>query len=348
MKKIVKIYLVFLFTFLKLSAYDPSFSELIQEVYAEYHSEKGDWCDQLSDQIAGRSLSFLELQQEGIDPDYLDAMAIEYCKKHSDAYIAIIWPTLDYSYENMIYEILSKECLVAYKKEFVLKKNAPKALIQSIPEKVPHIPKDFHCYFAPEKDQYPMMCFVIRAPQHETTVRTKRVLRDIVKLDPYCMHINDTHDQCLDLAYMLLSNNSIHFLNHREPQNFENFNSLVPLYIQFLQNRNIPLRDVCVDGSSVLSAYGIRDSSLDFDFLCTKFGDFGDIHPLDHHNSAWERLNISIPEVIYNPKNFFYYKGLKFASLMKIRSFKELQGRSNDIKDVSWIDELLSTGIIMK
>lgn len=338
--------LFFLILFLKLTAYDTSFSEIIKEVYEEYHSEEGDWCDCLSAQIAaitqkkGRSVSSEELRQEGVDPDYLDAMAIEYCKKYPDAYIATIWPTMDYSYEKMIYQILSKECLVAFKKEFVLKKNGPMKLMRSIPEKVPHIPKDFHRYFAPGKEPYSMMCFVLRAANHDLTVRAKRTLRAIVKLDPYCMHINDTHDQCMDLAYMFLNNNTIHFLNHHEMRNFENFNSLIPLFYQFLTQRNLPAKDICVDGSCVLSAYGIRDSALDFDFLCTKFGDFGDIHPLDHHNSAWERLSIPMSEVIYNPKNFFYYRGLKFVSLPKIRTFKELQGRVNDRKDVSSIDQL--------
>jgi|GEM_PF-7113554 hypothetical protein len=339
--------IILFFLLCHIEAYDTSFSEVIQETYAEYHQREGDWCDRLLAQVQsvvkkyGRSVSFEELQQEGIDPDYLDAMAVEYCKKYPDAYIAIIWPTLDATYEKMVYDILSKECLVAYQKTFTLKGHAPKALMQSIPEKVPHISFDFHCYFSREKSSYAMRCFVIRAPTHATTVRAKRTLRDIVKLDPYCMHISDTHDQVLDLAYMLLNNNSLHFLNFHQPQQFTNFNPLLDLYANFLTSREIPKKDVCVDGSSVLSAYGLRDCALDFDFLCTKFGDFGTIHPLDHHNLAWDKLGLPIEEVIYNPKNFFYYKGYKFASLMKIRNFKELQGRSNDLRDVALIDNNL-------
>lgn len=341
-----KIYLLLLLVFCSLEAYDSSFSDLLKETYEEYHQEKGDWCDQLSIQIEdvinqyGRSVSFEELQLAGIDSDYLDAMAIEYCKKYADAYIAIVWPTLDGTYEKMVYDILSKECIVAYKKEFIFKGNAPKTFMLSIPEKIPHISFDFHCYFDPQKSSYPMRCFVIRAPDLATTVRAKKILRGIVKLDPYCMHVNDTHDQTLEAAHLLLNNNSLHFLNFHEPQKFENFNSLIGPYTTFLNRLGIPKKDVCVDGSAVLSAYGIRDCALDFDFLCNKFGDFGNIHPLDHHNSAWEHLNLSINDMIYNPKNFFYYKDLKFASLARIRDFKELQGRSNDKKDVSMIEQL--------
>ncbi len=341
-----KSWLFLLVILCKIEAYDPSFSDIIREVYAEYHQTEGDWCDLLSIQIQSivakkqRSVSFEELQKEGVDPEYLDAMAIEYCKKYEDAYIAIVWPTLDESYEEIVYDILSNECLVAYKKTFVLKHQARKPLMESIPEKRPHISFDLHCYFTPERKEYEMRCFVLRAPSQEATVRAKRVLRDLVKLNPYCMHVNDTHPQAMDLAYMLLNNNSLHYLNNHVPQQFETFSFLVGLYSEFLINRDIPEKDVCVDGSSILSAYGIRDSALDFDFLCTKFGDFGEIHPLDHHNSAWEKVGLPINDVIYNPKNFFYYKGYKFTSLMKLREFKSLQARPKDIVDVSMIDNL--------
>ncbi len=332
---------------LNLSAYDTSFSSIIKEVYEENHTSQGDWCDELADQIAsaiqkkGRHLSSIELEQEGIDPDYLDAMALSFCKKYPDTYIATVWPTLSYDYEDLIYEILSKEAVVIYKKTFTLKNNGPKALMETIPEKAAYLSRDFHHYFDPTKPIYPMMCFVIRAPAHENTVRAKRTLRNIVKLDPYCMHINDTHAQGLDLAHLLLNNNSIHFLNHHKPHQFKHFNALFPFYEKFLRKKSLPKQDFCVDGSCVLSAYGLRDSAMDFDFLSTRFTKFGNILPLDHHNEAWERLGLDINAVIYNPKNFFYYKNHKFASLLKIRAFKALQGRDNDIRDVMQIDTLL-------
>lgn len=349
MKKLF-IFIFSLLCTLEGRAYDPSFSEVIKETYAEYYQKKGDWCDCLATQIQelveryGRNLSFEELAQEGIDSDYLDAMAIEYCKKYPDAYIAIVWPTLNASHEELVYDILSKECLVAYKKTFVLKGNGPKALVQSIPEKAPHIPFDFHCYFPPGKDPYELRCFVIRAPTYETTVRTKHALRNIVNLHPYCMHINDTHDQTIDIACMLLNNHSLHFLNTHKPHHFENFSFLFDLYINFLKEQEISKRDVCVDGSAILSAYGLRDCALDFDFLCLTKGNFGNIHPLDHHNTSWTSLGLSIEDVIYNPKNFFYLRGYKFTSLPKIRDFKALQGRPKDIQDVSLINYLMSEG----
>ncbi|MCF7852598.1 MAG: hypothetical protein K9M07_05095 [Simkaniaceae bacterium] len=330
-----------------LEAYDTSFSEIFESLYEKNHTYKNDWCDQLKDQIAkittnaGRSVSYLELKNAGVDEDCLDAMATAFCQKYQDAYIATVWPTMSYESEKMVYQVLSEYATVVYHKKFTLKNNGPRSLLNMIPEKVQWISKDFHRYFPAGKNEYALMCFVVRSPSQQCMILAKRKLRGIVKLDPYCMHINDTHPQCLDLAYALLNNNSIHFLNHQRTRNFRVFNSLMPRYIKFIKRKKIPLQDVCIDGSAVLSAYGLRDCALDFDFLCTKRGEFGRIHPLDHHNEAWEKLGYLINEVIYNPKKHFYFKGLKFVSLTEIRNFKFKQGRANDMQDVKNIDEFL-------
>lgn len=333
---------------LQLIAYDDTFSSLVDDVYRRYHQKQNDWCDELLGKVKrivadqGGEVSFLELQKGGVDVDHLDIMATEYCRKHSDAYIATIWPTMSYNWEKRIYDILEAHCItVAYHKKFVLKNRGPLALIQSIPEKVPHISKDFHRYFDPAKKEYPMMCFVVRAKELDNVIAAKKKLRGIVKLDPYCMHFNDTHEQCVELAYKFLNNNSLHFLNHHKEQTFSNFNKLVPIYEKFIEEQGISPDDVCVDGSSVLSVYGIRDSAMDFDFICTKQGNFGNIWPLDHHNQAWDALGLRIEDVIYNPKNFFYYKNLKFASIEVLKKFKTKQGREKDIKDVANLEAIV-------
>jgi hypothetical protein len=211
---------------LQLLGYDASFSRMIEGVYREYHVKEGDWCDQVDAKVRevvrkkGREVSFLELKKAGIDEDYLDAMALEYCKVHPDAYIAIIWPTLDDSYEKLVYDTLSEGCIVAYQKRFTLKNYGPMAFLLSIPEKVPFISKEFHGYFDKDKKLYPMRCFVIRARRHAVTLKTKQKLRKLVGIGRYSIHINDTHDQCMDLAFMLLNNNSIHFLNEYDLNGF--------------------------------------------------------------------------------------------------------------------------------
>jgi hypothetical protein len=328
---------------LQCFGYDQAFSQIMQDVYRKYHRKPGDWCDQVKNQIAqvskGGSVSFLELEEVGVDEDYLDAMALEYCRKHTDAFIAIIWPTVDYSNEQLIYDILGEHSLVAYRKKFKLKNNGPLAVLQAIPEKAPTIEQHFSYYFPPEKQDFSLMCFVVRSPHAEEITKSKKKVREVLNLYPFSIHVNDHHWQCMDLAYLLLNNNSIHFLNHHKHQNFVNFNALLLQYKDFVHRYQLHEWDLCVDGSSVLSAYGIRDCAIDFDFLSVKNRGFGNIFPLDHHNEALERLGFDVESVIYNPKNFFYYKNVKFASLPFIYRFKAVQGREKDRQDLILIEK---------
>ncbi|HIP33336.1 MAG TPA: hypothetical protein EYG89_01060 [Bacteroidia bacterium] len=49
-----------------------------------------------------------------------------------------------------------------------------------------------------------------------------------------------------------------------------------------------------------------------------------------------------IHDIVYNPKNYFYYKSHKFISLKNIKEYKLERSESKDIKDLQMIDELLS------
>jgi len=326
-------------------AYDPQFSRIIDSLHSKYHQREGDWVDQLKSQIAPqgeiRDLSFIDLEKAGVDPDYLDALALEYCEQHKDCFISIVWPTVNYTHEKMIYDVLSEHGLVAYRKKFVLQNNGPLTVLEAIPEKAPTIKDHFSFYFPPELKEYPMMLFVLRSQSAEEITISKKKVREILNIYPFSIHVNDIHWQAMDLARLLLNNNSIHFLNHHKREDFKTFNSLLPSYVNFLKERQVNEWDSCVDGSSVLSAYGIRDCSVDFDFLNVKTENFGTIFPLDHHNIAWTQLGFDIKDIIYNPKNFFYFKNVKFVSLPATREFKAKQGRERDIADVALMDEFL-------
>ncbi len=335
MKKTLFFILLFSAAF-SADGYDPSFSSVIEEVYAEHHAYPGDWCDELSNRIKeitekkGSSATYLELKQEGIDEDYLDAMAIAYCKKHPDAYVAIIWPRMKYEHEALIFNILTKKCQVAYKKKFTLKNNGPAALMLEIPEKVPHVAKHFHQYFPRAMSEYPMICYVLRAPNHATTIKTKRNLRGIMDIKPYCIHINDTHKEGMDLAYLLLNNNSIHFLNHHKMQKEGQFEGLVKQYENLVKEKELREKDVCVSAEGVLTAYGVKKIPLDFisSTPCAL---------KEEKNEEWSTLGLSIAETIYNPKNFFYFKNHKFAALPQVRSFKKLKKEKEDLTQIDSI-----------
>lgn len=157
-----------------------------------------------------------------------------------------------------------------------------------------------------------------------------------------------SHDQALTLAQTLFNENSLHFINYADQRHFENFNRLLPLYEQFLATRKFNKEFFCVDGSSVLAAYGIRDcNDLDFihhgyDFLQKEFPNGGQ---LNSHNGGGLRFHTAEKDdLIFNPRYYFYYKNLKILTLNELLKTKEKRGSAKDLNDIKNSTEFIQNG----
>ncbi|NDB53245.1 MAG: hypothetical protein EB025_04110, partial [Chitinophagaceae bacterium] len=62
---------------------------------------------------------------------------------------------------------------------------------------------------------------------------------------------------------------------------------------------------------------------------------------IDCHNRYLETLyGTSADELILNPRNYFYTKGVKFVSLAFIRALKARRNEPKDVEDIKLIDSL--------
>lgn len=120
-----------------------------------------------------------------------------------------------------------------------------------------------------------------------------------------------------------------------------------------LQNA-IPLDEICVVGSSILTTYGIRENH-DVDFVMTstlreRFHSKG-VVPFSEYvemvSENWarskNRKTITDDELIQNPRYHFVCQGIKFATLPLLLERKEWQGREKDIQDVKLIKEYMQS-----
>lgn len=116
----------------------------------------------------------------------------------------------------------------------------------------------------------------------------------------------------------------------------------------------IPLDEICVVGSSVLTMYGIRENH-DVDFVMTskyreRFASSG-VVPFSEYvemvSQNWarskNRKTITDDELILNKKYHFVYQGIKFATLPLLLERKEWQSREKDIRDVKLIEEYMQS-----
>lgn len=173
----------------------------------------------------------------------------------------------------------------------------------------------------------------------QSAIGAKTKLRELANKGKSPIHINDTYKETLRLSKIYFNDNTIHFLNKRKSQYFENFYKLFDKYKAWINNLSLNKEDFCIDASAVLTIYGLREAA-DLDFLYAKGQIETGIKLVDCHNAHASHYNFTIDDIIYNPQNHFYFEGVKVAALHVIRDLKINRNELKDKVDVQLIDSL--------
>lgn len=176
----------------------------------------------------------------------------------------------------------------------------------------------------------------------DDSVILKDKIRSIFNIGKHSVHINDTHTETLSMTGYTLNAQGRHFLNTTQPRHICNFDNFFEKFKKWIKDSNLDSEDFCVDSSAVLTAYSLRDCR-DLDFLYS--GDFIEtgMSDVSCHNEELKHYRHSKEEIIFNPQNHFYYKGIKFASLEVVRDMKEFRNEEKDVVDVGLINNLIKS-----
>ena len=290
----------------------------------------------------------------GLKSDYADLAAHQYTKLNSNVRIVCLFPSaVGVENENKVVELLNRRCNVLYSKTVNL---TPLGAFNFIRFAYDEDASRGNPWLGTAKNGWPgarskanhcfkgsgnirLVWFEEKSP--EDSVKLKQEIRDIYKIGKHSVHINDTHTETLAMSGYLLNQNGIEFLNFANPVSTEVFDTHFSKYREWLESTGYDKEDFCVDSSAVLSAFGLRDCR-DLDFLY--HGNFINtgMEDVSCHNEEMKYYQDKKSDIIFNPENHFYYKGLKFASLDVIRRMKVFRNEEKDKKDVSLIDICLS------
>jgi len=210
------------------------------------------------------------------------------------------------------------------------------------------------------------------------TTKCKHEIRNKVHLG-HAMHVNDMHDETVFVADIVFNENSIKCLRHSNPakvKGLPRFNQYTKLLKEKFGTKIE--NDLVVYNSAVLSAFGLRDCN-DVDFLHDPRIKYpGNPHPqLSNQNQFFKRLyviledmagkhciledaphayanvnldtttqfkvKISIDDLLYNPRYYFHFHRVKYATLEFMHYFKKKRGRPKDLRDVALIEELFAS-----
>ena len=144
--------------------------------------------------------------------------------------------------------------------------------------------------------------------------------------------MSDYTEDTFRISSLLLNQNSIHFLNNGTNNISDNTKRLLINYFDKLDNNE----DYCLTSSLIMELYGLRVEK-DIDYL-QKDDNKLNLKDVGIHDGIWERYyGMYKDEIIYNPNNYFYFNGFKFATLDIVKKMKMNRGEPKDLQDLKLI-----------
>ena len=295
----------------------------------------------------GWHYNYQYFRKKGLSEEILDNIALEYCRLIEDLKTVLLFPSAIGKTE-LVMNLLKELGEIYYYKEITLKNEGPRYLMMQIYKDEKWLGSwENHFSGAKSKANYcfkseePLRLFIFKPLPGKNIIDLKEKIRNIYDIEKHSVHINDTYEETINIASVLLNNNSIHFLNNVRLNSFIKFQSLFDSFEKIAAERKIITENLCITGSAVLALYGLRDAN-DLDYLKSEKSSLVKIvEEIKCHDSEAKYYPTNFDNIIYNPKNHFYFNGIKFASLDIVKQLKEKRGELKDIKDIELINSVV-------
>lgn len=302
-----------------LKGHDHIANALYHDNQIEYHQIESTVNDQSE---------YMAFKEKELPEEYLDWLIYEYIKLKSECFICVIAEQDIAVQKNILDSIELLGGGIVYQKTIILKNFGFNILKKSLAytnltdKKIP--PQKFTVYVIEPK--------VGRSFQ---TVQTK--------ICNFLMQITDLYSsknrsEATILAQLVFNKNSLHHANYSHDRELPKFTQLFTLYSRGV----VEPEDCCVDNSSVLAAYGIREPG-DLDYIHHGVANKKLSRKIESHNWFYNGryTKLVIDDIIYNPSYHFYYGSQKCMSLDLITSIKSKKRASKDIRDLRLISQHL-------
>jgi len=284
----------------------------------------------------------------GLDSVYMDAMATEYAVLDKDTLIVTLFPSAVHQTEKIgkAFEILNKHSSIVYVKNIPWSRNGALNFVRQLylgeewglgwqQNFAGFARKAELCY----TNDVPMITVLIKPNSMTDTVSLKEEIRSVFGCGKHSCHINDIHEETIQIARTYFNDNSIHHANKANFIHYTKFQSQFEYYKNFIKSNNLNPEKYCITASSVLSLYGLREGQ-DLDYL-HDWGEISGHEDVHSHNNEIEKYTTTRHDILYNPKNHFWHDGVKVASLGIIRELKEKRNEPKDIRDVELVGSVL-------
>ena len=279
----------------------------------------------------------------------IDSATIKYVETASNVHVAFIWPSADIS-NIQLSEIIPN---VISKKSVILNHNGAHNLVSQVYYKEPWVgsaennyrgckTKVFECF----NSKRPLKVYVFQSENIDMANLIKERIRDLCQIEKSSIHITDNKEEAIRAVKTIFNTNSIHFLNYANPNKFLFIHEKIKIFQNEIRSKNLDCDDFVIDGSVILSLYGLR-SGEDFDYIsANEFENFS--YQFHSHDSELVFHELPKEDLLYDPTYFFYFNGLKFVTLSQLYNMKKKRLEAKDIIDCELMESLIKNSRILK
>jgi len=284
--------------------------------------------------------------KNGLEQEIADAMVLEYCRLCPNMFVVVVFP-ITTGRNDEINETLKEYGQIHYEKEISFTELGRYNLIRLLYFNMHWIGDDSEitygvCHHVENRFWNNGTAKFIFLKFHDPAqvLEAKSRLRALFDLKNFSIHINDTHEETVWIAEHILSTNNIFFLNNAQPWLSRKFCGALLKFHQMIEKEGLDKSNLCVTGSPVLAGFGLRDVNQ-IDYLT--FGEHF-ISTMDLQNYVIQRKvipeSVITDDLIYDPRYYFYYRGIKFVALPLLREIKLFEVNNKFIKTIHLIDSL--------
>ena len=284
-------------------------------------------------------------RRKNLDQKYMDAMALQYCKLSKKCFLAFLFPRCNKNIDEICNLLGGDEKIVYTKNIYFPDIHGQMNLLDQLYGGYNIHSSGAMSYwkeYFPKGYQGNLKVILFESDSLESVVKMKKNIREVTDCH-YSIHITDDSDETLHIAKLVFVENSLHFLNKRKFGLQENLEKFISIYKRFLGDNKVDEDCFCIDGSAIMSAYGLRDCR-DLDFLHHGYDELLDQlegDDISSHNCEMSHHVKPKDDIIFNSDNFFYYKGLKFGALHIVESMKTKRSEiPKDINDLNLIKDV--------
>ncbi len=283
-----------------------------------------------------------------VSSNVLDMATVKFIEYAHDTYIAFLWP-IGIKKEHNIEKIIPN---IIYKKTIKLDHNGAHNLLSQIyygEEWLGSIEDNFigvdaklvECF--KNFDEFNIVAF--QAKNLNEVLEIKEKIRNYFNVGKHSVHITDTKDEAVRVARVVFNENALHMLNYAKPNKYMSTHNKIEKFKKFKEINKLSKDDILLDSSIVLSIYGLREAR-DIDFLYFDNDKIVDNEEINIHDEELKYYEKTKDELIYNPKNYFYFNDLKFISFNELYKMKKNRAEEKDINDCKMMEALLENNTL--